>query len=213
VCLRGRGGHREVGGTLVRYAAERTPSPPGFDSRQGIVFLGSFIAGPDSPNEDAAIHLVADVMPRLWKDHAGLPVRIVGADPTPKVAALHGDPVEVVGYQRDPRPLLAQARVMVAPIRIGAGVKLKLIESMAAGLPFVTSPSGSEGLGLGRLAEELVGEDEEAIAALTRRLYNDRDRWEAVRRELALVYERRFSPAVFREALIDAMSWTGIAPP
>lgn len=198
---------------FVRYAAGLGAKSPGFASRRGIVFLGSFIAGADSPNEDAAIHLVQDVMPRLWKDDPGLPVRIVGARPTPRVNALHGGPVEVVGYVPDPHRPLAEARVMVAPIRVGAGIKLKLIESMAAGLPFVTSPSGSEGLGLGRLAEELVGEDAEAIAARVLRLYGDRERWESVRAELALVYERRFSPAAFREALIDAMSWTGVAPP
>jgi glycosyltransferase involved in cell wall biosynthesis len=198
---------------FVRYGAQPERASPGFASRQGIVFLGSFIAGVDSPNEDAVMHLLGDLMPRLWNDTPELRVRVVGADPPPRLMALSGGRVEVVGYQRDPRPFLAEARVMVAPIRIGAGVKLKLIESMASGLPFVTTPSGAEGLGLGRLADDVVAADEEGITRLTRRLYDDREHWEAVRLELASVYARLFTPARFRDDLIAAMSWAGVAPP
>jgi glycosyltransferase involved in cell wall biosynthesis len=198
---------------FVRYAAPDGPAAPGFTPRRGLVFLGSFIAGEGSPNEDAALHLVGDVMPGLWRERPGLPLAIVGARPTAKVTALHGGPVEVTGYAPDPRVLLSAARVFVAPIRVGAGVKLKLVESMAAGLPFVTTPRGAEGLGLGALAEILVAEDSDGIAARVRRLYDDRDLWERVRAELAALYARRFSPRAFREELVDAMAWAGVAPP
>jgi hypothetical protein len=199
--------------SFVRYAAGPLEESPGFDPREGVVFLGSFIAGEGSPNEDAALHLVSDVMPRLWSDRPGLPVNIVGARPTPRVKALHGGAVEVAGYVADPRAALARARVMIAPLRLGAGIKLKLIESMAAGLPFVTTPSGAEGLGLDALEEALVGRDAEEVAVRARRLYEDRARWESVRAELARAYARRFAPAVFRDTLVDALSWAGLAPP
>ena len=199
--------------SFVRYGVEASGPGPEFAERQGMVFLGSFIAGEGSPNEDAALHLVADVMPRLWERLPSLPLRIVGARPTPRVRALHGGPVRVVGYVADVWAALAGARVMMAPMRVGAGVKLKLVDSMAAGLPFVTTPCGSEGLGLGPLERMLVGEEAGDLAERAWRLHEDRESWEAARANLLSLHERRFSPPAFRESLIRALAGMGVAPP
>ena len=71
---------------------------------------------------------------------------------------LQGPHVEVVGFVPDPAERLSAARVHVHPLRYGAGIKLKLIDTMAAGLPFVTTPIGAEGLGLGELEKVVVAE-------------------------------------------------------
>jgi GT2 family glycosyltransferase len=187
--------------------------PPGFEGRQGVVFFGGFMAGPGGPNEDAAVWLVDEVMPLLWEAIPNLPLAIVGADPTPAVRALHRPLVDVVGFVPDPVERLSRVRVHVHPLRLGAGIKLKLIDTMAAGLPFVTTPVGAEGLGLGDLEDVLVAERPANLARLALELYRDPKLWERVQAELLELVERHFGRARFRRTLVDAFAQVGVAPP
>jgi O-antigen biosynthesis protein len=186
---------------------------PGFDERRGLVFFGGFLAGLGGPNEDAAAHLVHEVMPMLWEAMPELELEIVGANPTPRVRELHGPKVEVVGFVPDPYERLSRARVHVHPLRFGAGIKLKLIDTMAAGLPFVTTPTGAEGLGLGDLEDVLVANDDDQLVRLAIALYRDRGLWEQVQADLLEVVQERFGRESFRETLVEAFVHLGVAPP
>jgi O-antigen biosynthesis protein len=186
---------------------------PGFADRQGVVFFGGFLAGPGGPNEDAATKLVNELMPLVWEEMPALEVEIVGANPTRAVRELQGPRVKVVGFVPDPYERLSRARIHVHPLRFGAGIKLKLIDTMAAGLPFVTTRTGAEGLGLGDLEDALVADTDEELARLALALYNDRDLWERVQSQLLELTERNFGRNRFRGALIEAFAHVGIAPP
>ena len=98
-------------------------------------------------------------------------------------------------------------------MRFGAGVKLKLLDSMGAGLPFVTTSVGAEGLPLGDLRELLVGEGPDELARLTETLYTDRECWERSQAGLLQVAEAHFDRASFQRTLIEAMAHLGVAPP
>ena len=189
------------------------PEPPAFDEREGVIFFGGFFAGAGGPNEDGAAWLVEDLMPALWEKRPELQLEIVGANPTPRVRELQGQRVEVVGFVPDPQERLARARVHVHPLRFGAGIKLKLIDTMAAGLPFVTTPIGAEGLGLGELEDVLVAEDGEGLARLALGLYGDRDLWQRVQTDLLRIVRERFTRDRFRATLVDAFTHLGVAPP
>ena len=183
-----------------------------FDERTGVVFFGGFLAGPGGPNEDAVVRLVEDVMPLLWEDMPELKLDVIGANPTLRVRDLQQTCVEVVGFVPDPAERLSAARVHVHPLRYGAGIKLKLIDTMAAGLPFVTTPTGAEGLGLGELEGVLVADDARELARLALELYGDGDLWRHVQRGL-LRLARRFSRDRFRKTLVEAFAHVGVAPP
>jgi O-antigen biosynthesis protein len=211
----------------AEFARERTSAPvhvlpsyvevldpaPGFEEREGVVFFGGFLAGPGGPNEDAAAHLVEDVMPLLWNEFPDVGLEIVGADATPAVRELQRPLVEVVGFVPDPVERLARARVHVHPLRFGAGIKLKLVDTMAAGLPFVTTPTGAEGLGLGDLEEVLVEESPTELARRALDLYRDPQLWAEVQRGLVERVEERFGRERFRRTLIQAFGEVGVAPP
>jgi GT2 family glycosyltransferase len=186
---------------------------PSFDERSDLIFFGGFLAGPGSPNEDAVRHLVNDVLPLFWQDHPDVVLNIVGADATPDVRALAGPRVNVVGYVDDPSEWLRRARVHVSPMRFGAGVKLKLLASMGAGLPFVTTSVGAEGLPLGGARSSLVAEEPQRLAELAGRLYIDRKAWESARSSLLELAASRFDRASFQRTLIEAMTHLGVAPP
>jgi GT2 family glycosyltransferase len=187
--------------------------PPSFDEREGVVFFGGFLAGAGGPNEDGAVRLVEDVMPAMWEQLPELSLDILGANPTPRVRELQSPLVEVVGFVPDPLDRLARARVHVHPLRFGAGIKLNLIDSMAAGVPFVTTPIGAEGLGLGELEYVLVAEDVDALARLALELYGDRELWHRVQADLLRIVRERFARESFRATLVEAFTHVGVAPP
>jgi glycosyltransferase involved in cell wall biosynthesis len=152
-------------------------------------------------------------MPLLWQRDPRLVLRIVGAQPTPEVARLHGECVDVVGEVVDPAHWLSLARVHLAPLRYGSGIKLRFLDSMAAGLPFVTTRLGAEGLGLGEVESGVIADAREAIADLTWKLYTSKTDWEKAQRALRDVVATRFSPAVFRQSVEAATSALGIPRP
>src|SRR5204862_7107606 len=132
---------------------------------------GGFLAGSASPNLDALTYLVREVLPLFWERHPDVMLDVIGADMDDAVRALEGPRVRIVGYVEDPVGWLSRARLHVNPMRFGAGVKLKFLDSMAAGLPFVTTTVGAEGIPLGDLEPALVSEDPAGLARLMSTLY------------------------------------------
>jgi len=152
-------------------------------------------------------------MPILWERDPELRLHVVGADPTPAVEALHSERVNVVGYVEDPAEWLAKTRVHVSPMRYGSGIKLKLLDTIAAGLPFATTAVGAEGLPLGPMQETLVAEEPAAVADLVYALYTDEHLWARAQRDLLDMARSTFDRGTFRRTLVEAMSHLGILPP
>jgi O-antigen biosynthesis protein len=186
---------------------------PEFDERENLVFYGGFLAGAGSPNEDALLFLVHDVLPLFWEAQPDVVLNVIGADVTEAVRALESPLVRIVGYVDDPVPWLSRARLHVNPMRFGAGVKLKFLDSLGTGLPFVTTAVGAEGIPLGDLRPLLVAEDPRGLADAMVRLYTDRSAWRRAQAQLLDLARRRFDRASFQRTLIEAMSHVGVAPP
>jgi glycosyltransferase involved in cell wall biosynthesis len=197
----------------LSYFARPDSSSPGYETRHDVLFFGGFLAGPGSANEDAVLQVVEEIMPRLWKHDPGLKLHVVGADVTPAVRSLQSDLVNVVGYVADPRAWLDRTLVHVAPMRFGSGLKLRFVETIAAGQPLVTSEVGAEGLGLGGLTPSLVSDDPAEQASLVWDLVSDRTRWEDAQRQVLAIAADRFNRERFRSDLVEAMSHVGVAPP
>jgi GT2 family glycosyltransferase len=208
-----RGVDRDKPTLLLPSCVDAQESPPGFEDRRYVIFFGGFLAGGGSPNEDALLHLVREIMPIVWDAEPDVILHVIGADPTDTVLKLHGGRINVVGYVPDPNEWLSRARVHIHPMRFGAGIKLKLIETMAAGLPFVSSRVGAEGLGLGPLGALLVNDEPDEIARRTLLLYRDAELWWKTQLELLGIARERFSRAIFRRTLAEAMISAGMEPP
>ena len=145
--------------------------PP--EDRSGVLFVGGF-AHP--PNIDTAVRLVKDVMPAVWRELGDVQVTIAGPHPPPEVQALASPMVDVTGWIEDLRPLLDRARLMVAPLRYGAGLKGKVTQALAVGLPVATTPIGAEGVDD---PDEcmLIAEDPHDLAAHIVSAYRDDELW------------------------------------
>jgi len=162
-----------------------------------ILFVGAFH---HPPNRDAAIWLAREILPGVLERAPEAKLRIVGSAPPPEVLALAGPRVEVVADAPSVQPHTEAAAVVMAPVRTGGGMRMKVLQAMAAGKAVVTTPRGTEGYtGFGEEPPLAVGESGEEIAAATAALLED----EAARRELGErargFAERHHSPAAWAE--------------
>jgi polysaccharide biosynthesis protein PslH len=122
--------------------AAALPCPFPSTSRKNLVFSGTFAYG---ANADAACWMVKEVMPRLPEDAYSL--WLVGNKPTEAVKNLNDPPfVHVTGGVPDIRPFLFHADLAVVPLRIGGGIRLKILEALALGCPVLSTLVGCEGL-------------------------------------------------------------------
>ena len=116
----------------------------GLVHRRNILFVGGFA---HAPNEDAAIWFATRVWPLVRAHHPDYRLCLVGADPGDAVAALARADVLVTGYipEEELAAYYASARVAVAPLRFGAGMKGKVLEAMRYGVPCVATTFGAQG--------------------------------------------------------------------
>jgi GT2 family glycosyltransferase/glycosyltransferase involved in cell wall biosynthesis len=115
------------------------------ERRDGIAFVGGY---QHRPNVDAAVHLARDIMPLVRRRLPGITCHIAGSKMPPEVAALQAPGIETIGFVADLAMLFEKVRCTIAPLRFGAGVKGKVLDSFAHGLPCVMSDIAAEGLDL-----------------------------------------------------------------
>lgn len=147
-----------------------------FNKRNGFMFIGNFI---HEPNWDAVKQLATIVWPRIKKMLPQAQLHIYGAYPFPKVLQLHNpeNGFWVMGRAASAKEVIAKSRVMLAPLRFGAGLKGKLIEAMANGTPTVTTSIGAEGIQDGFEWNGFVEDDFYAFADKAIALYTDEFLW------------------------------------
>jgi GT2 family glycosyltransferase/glycosyltransferase involved in cell wall biosynthesis len=171
-------------------------APP--EGREGVVFVGGF---EHPPNVDAAVVLVREVMPLVWRELGDVRATIVGDAAPAKVKELASELVDVRGWVPDLDPVLESARVLLAPLTYGAGLKGKVTQALAFGLPVVTTPVGAEGLDAHDGEHMLIGDTPEALAEQVVRVLGDDELWRRLSRSGQQLVADRCSPQVMRERL------------
>lgn len=127
-----------------------------------------------APNVAAAETLVRDILPRVRRSQPEANVVIVGRRPSARVQALAGADVHVTGAVDTMEPWLSSGSVYVCPMVSGTGIKNKLLEAMANGIPCVVTPLAVQGMDVTPGEELLVGRSEEEIADHVTRVLTDR---------------------------------------
>jgi polysaccharide biosynthesis protein PslH len=174
-------------------------SDPAREEPGTLLFVGNF-AHP--PNRDAAIWLAREIMPAVRKRAPETLLRIVGSAPGPEVRALAGPGVELAADAPSVEPHLEDAAVVLAPVRTGGGMRMKVLQAMAAGKAVVTTSRGREGYtGFGEEPPLLVADDAAGIAAAAVALLEDVERRRQLGEWARDFAERHHSPDAWAERL------------
>jgi glycosyltransferase involved in cell wall biosynthesis len=146
-----------------------SPTAPAPDGRTVLFFgaLGYF------PNTDGILWFLDAIWPRIAAARAGARLKIVGPRPPRSVTARSGPCVEVTGFVEDLRPHLAEAAVVIAPLRMGGGTRLKIVEAMAMAKAVVSTRLGAEGLELTPGRDVVVADDPASFAHAVTALLDD----------------------------------------
>jgi O-antigen biosynthesis protein len=174
------------------------------DQRSGLLFVGGFW---HTPNVDAVLWFAREIWPLVLRERPDMIFRIVGSNAPEQVLDLRGRPgIEVLGYVPDLTDLFAYSRMSVGPLSYGAGVKGKIGQSMAYGLPVVTTSIGAEGMALEHGKHLLIADAAEEFAAAVLRLASDDDLWRRLQANGRRFIEETQSMAAVRgklRALMD----------
>ena len=190
---------------LPNVHAVRSTAVPGPAGRADLLFIGGY---PHPPNVDAMLWFVEDILPLVLERE---PVRLdaLGAFPPPELTALASEALSVPGHLEDVLGFFDRARVFVAPLRYGAGMKGKIGMAMARGLPVVTTSVGAEGMQLVDGVHTLVADDPASFAEAVLRLYRDDVLWERLSVEARDHVAREWSPAAMSMRLRTSSSEPG----
>jgi glycosyltransferase involved in cell wall biosynthesis len=172
-----------------------------FEQRAHFISIGNFR---HAPNWDAVLWLKHALWPLIRQRLPQAQLHVYGAYPPPKASALHNakQGFHVLGWVDDAHRVMNQARVCLAPLRFGAGIKGKLADAMACGTPSVTTAIGSEGM-CGELPwAGAVVEDPSELADAAVRLYQDRELWQQAQQRGAAILAQRYQRGALGEALI-----------
>jgi GT2 family glycosyltransferase len=158
-----------------------TPGPAAVLGRRGIGYVAGWMAGSGSPNGDGLRWFAASVLPLIRASLPWVQVDVTGANPPDDLLPLSNPNLRFVGYVHDLAAFYAARRVIIVPIRFGAGVKIKTVQALQYGVPVVATRCGAEGITIADPQALVVRDDPEEFAAAVLDVLNDAHRWYACR--------------------------------
>ncbi|AWA29671.1 glycosyltransferase [Flavobacterium magnum] len=179
---------------------------PAYEQRSGFMFIGNFY---HEPNKDAVRYLKEQVWPQIRVKMPEAVISIYGAYVPAMIQQMHqpDSGFLIMGRVASAEAAIKSAKVMLAPLRFGAGLKGKLLEAMLYGTPTVTTSVGAEGMQHECLWNGLVADDNpEQIANAAVQLYNDTLLWTAAQSQGAFILAAKFDRALYESRFINHIS-------
>lgn len=177
----------------------------GFEQREGFVFIGNFL---HEPNWNTVQFLKTEIWPILRKKLPGVVLHIYGAYASQKVMQMnnHQENFHVHGRTKDAREIIASHKILLAPIRFGAGVKGKFIDAMQTGTPAVTTTAGAEAM-MGDLDwNGAIEDDPELFISQAIKLYQDKNSWLNAQQNGIRIINERYGKPTFAPLFIQAIN-------
>ena len=190
---------------IIDTQFESTQTPE-FQQRNHFVTIGNFR---HAPNWDSVLYL-QEIWPMIRKVQPKAELHIYGSYPPKKATQLDNPKTgfRIKGWAEDAHKVLSQARVCLSPLRFGAGIKGKLIDSMLTGTPSVTTQIGAEGM-CGELPwPGLVADSKQQIVEAAIQLYQDQQLWEAKRENIGPILNSRYQKNNLLPVLWDKLETT-----
>ena len=179
---------------IVDVAGPVTP----FALRRDWLFIGGF---QHRPNIDAVLFFVEEIYPLVRDRLPDTKFYIIGDKAPPEIVALASDRIIVAGLQRDARSFFDSVRLSVAPLRFGAGIKGKINQSMAFGVPVVATSIAVEGMNLADHEHVLVADEPQDFARALIELYESEELWKRLSQNGISKTQELYSTDAAREKL------------
>ncbi len=176
-----------------------------FAEREGLFFIGNFN---HRPNVDAVHYFMHKIFSHIQASIPGAKFYIAGSH-MPDEIKWYGsncNGVTALGYVRDVDSLFNSSRVFVAPLRYGSGMKGKIGQALAYGLPVVTTSVGSEGMGLKHEDEAMIANDEEVFAQMVVEVYRSPELWQRLSDKGYKHIEKLYSPPIVKNSIYAVLS-------
>ncbi|WP_212652479.1 glycosyltransferase [Marinomonas sp. CT5] len=197
--------------THVFYLPFMLPEPKNtdallnFEKRQHFISIGNFR---HAPNWDAVLQLKNEIWPNIRKRLPKAEMHIYGAYPPPKATQLN-NPKEgflVKGWAEDAHAVMQQARICLAPLRFGAGIKGKLVEAMQMGTPSITTNIGAESMHGELPWNGVITDDMETFADAAVSLYEDKESWLLMQQNGNRILQDRYQAEEWEPKLINRLT-------
>lgn len=178
-----------------------------FENRQGIAFLGGYR---HTPNVEAVTFFVENVIPLLAEKAPEIVFYVYGSHMPEGFEPLACANVRLIGFVENLDDLYHQHRIFVAPLLSGAGIKGKVLESLAYGLPTVLSSVAAEGIGLTHNITTLLAETPEEWCDEIIRLYHNESLWQRISQNQKIVVQDKFSFSAGKKKMQTIFSSVGL---
>lgn len=177
----------------------------GFNERSHFMTIGNFR---HAPNWDAVLQLQT-IWPKIRKQLPEAELHIYGSYPPPKATAIHNPKIgfHIKGWAKDAQEVVEQARICLAPLRFGAGIKGKLLDAMKVQTPSVTTAIGSEGM-LPKNSDEWPGATVDSVDQFVQEavdLYSNEERWLEAQERCHQLLKTSYDAEPLGKSLVDRL--------
>jgi glycosyltransferase involved in cell wall biosynthesis len=174
---------------------------PSFEDRQHFVFIGNFL---HEPNWNAVQYLKETIWPLIRKQIPEAVLEIYGAYPSQKVLQLNNvkEGFLIKGRADNAQDVVKNARVVLAPLRFGAGIKGKLVEAMQYGTPSITTTIGAESMCGDLPWNGFIADDSQVFANKAVALYQDKKLWLKAQGNGFEIIEKRYLKSLFEDDFV-----------
>jgi len=182
---------------------------PSFEDRKDAIFIGNFL---HEPNVDAVRYLKHEIWPLVRKKNCDVVMNVYGAYPTKEIMDYHSisDNFLVHGRCEDAQLSTKSARLSIAPLRFGAGIKGKLLEAMECGTPSITTSIGAEGISTSDNWPGSIASTPVEFAKDFFRLYTNSSEWNSKQKLGAKILENQFKKedysSVFEQRILEMLT-------
>jgi GT2 family glycosyltransferase/glycosyltransferase involved in cell wall biosynthesis len=188
----------ERSSVVIPTVHELRPSAKAFSEREGLFFLGNML---HRPNLDSILYILKEIMPLVRRELPDVKLFVAGMGATAEVEEFDSATTQILGHVPDIEPYFSDCRLMIAPLRFGAGIKGKIGESLAHGLPVVTTPIGAESMGIRNEVEAMIADTPEELAAAVVHVYREAALWQRLSENGLRLISENYTPAVIEKRI------------
>ncbi|MDN3493023.1 glycosyltransferase [Winogradskyella bathintestinalis] len=185
---------------------EKVSQLPTFEAREHFITIGNFL---HAPNYDAILYLKQKIWPLIRQQLPKTELHIYGAYESQKITQLHNkqNGFLIKGFAKDANEVMQNAKICLAPLRFGAGLKGKLVDAMRNGTPCIMTEIAAEGMFGNLEANGFIEDNLEAFVEQAVSIYTRTEVWKQKQQNGFQILNQRFNRLIFEDGFTSQIKW------